>query len=57
MTLDGTIDAALAELKAALPATEFTPRLLEHLARIYRPGHRDGGRLRRWIEALLGRWA
>ncbi len=37
-TLDTTIEAALADLKAALPATEFTPRLLDDLARIYRPG-------------------
>jgi bacillithiol biosynthesis cysteine-adding enzyme BshC len=54
VTLDGTVEAALAELKAALPATEFTPRLLEDLARIYRPGVGMSAAFAAWIEALLG---
>jgi bacillithiol biosynthesis cysteine-adding enzyme BshC len=54
VTLDSTIDAALADLKAALPATEFTPRLLDDLARIYRPGVSMTAAFAAWIEALLG---
>ena len=54
VTLDGSVEAALAELKAALPSTEFTPRLLEDLARIYRPGVGMSAAFAAWIEALLG---
>jgi bacillithiol synthase len=54
VTLDSTIDAALADLKAALPATEFTPRLLDDLARIYRPGVSMTAAFAAWIESLLG---
>lgn len=54
VTLDSTIEAALADLKAALPATEFTPRLLDDLARIYRPGVSMTAAFAAWIEALLG---
>src|SRR5436190_4194392 len=53
VTLDGTVEAALAELKAALPSTEFTPGLLEDLARIYRPGIGMSAAFAAWIEALL----
>jgi bacillithiol synthase len=54
VTLDSTIEAALTDLKAALPATEFTPRLLDDLARIYRPGVSMTAAFATWIEALLG---
>ena len=54
VTLDSTIEAALADLKAALPATEFTPRLLDELARIYRPGVSMTAAFATWVEALLG---
>jgi uncharacterized protein YllA (UPF0747 family) len=54
VTLDGTIETALADLKAALPSTEFTPRLLEDLARVYRPGVGMSAAFAAWIEALLG---
>jgi len=54
VTLDGTVETALADLKAALPSTEFTPRLLEDLARVYRPGVGMSAAFAAWIEALLG---
>ena len=54
VTLDTTIDAALADLKASLPPTEFTPRLLDDLARLYRPGVSMTAAFAAWIEALLG---
>jgi bacillithiol synthase len=54
VTLDSTVEAALADLKAALPATEFTPRLLDDLAGSYRPGVSMTAAFAAWIEALLG---
>jgi bacillithiol biosynthesis cysteine-adding enzyme BshC len=54
VTLDTTIEAALADLKAALPQTEFTPRLLDDLARIYKPGVSMTTAFATWIEELLG---
>jgi len=54
VTLDSTIDAALAELQAALPATEFTPQLIAALTRAYRPGVSMSAAFARWIEELLG---
>jgi bacillithiol biosynthesis cysteine-adding enzyme BshC len=54
VTLDTTIEAALADLKASLPPTEFTPGLLDDLARIYRPGVSMTAAFAAWIEALLG---
>jgi len=54
VTLDTTIEAALADLKASLPQTEFTPRLLDDLARIYRPGVSMTAAFAAWIEELLG---
>ena len=54
VTLDSTIEAALADLKAALPPTEFTPRLLDDLTRIYRPGVGMSAAFAAWIEELLG---
>jgi bacillithiol biosynthesis cysteine-adding enzyme BshC len=54
VTLDGTIESALAELQAALPPTEFTPDLMAGLARAYRPGVGMAAAFARWIEDLLG---
>jgi bacillithiol biosynthesis cysteine-adding enzyme BshC len=54
VTLGTTIEAALADLKACLPPTEFTPRLLDDLARLYRPGVSMTAAFAAWIEALLG---
>ncbi|HEV8398121.1 MAG TPA: bacillithiol biosynthesis cysteine-adding enzyme BshC [Vicinamibacterales bacterium] len=54
VTLDTTVEAALNDLKAALPPTEFTPRLLEDLARLYRPGVGMSAAFAAWIEAILG---
>ena len=54
VTLGTTIEAALADLKACLPPTEFTPRLFDDLTRIYRPGVSMTAAFAAWIEALLG---
>jgi bacillithiol synthase len=52
--LDRTIDAALAELQSALPATEFTPSLLDDLRRCYEPGTGMADSFSRWLERVLG---
>jgi bacillithiol biosynthesis cysteine-adding enzyme BshC len=52
--LDSTVDAALAELQAALPATEFTSSLIADLTRAYRPGVSMSAAFARLIEDLLG---
>jgi bacillithiol biosynthesis cysteine-adding enzyme BshC len=52
--LDETISAALSQLEAALPATEFTPGLLDDLRRIYRPGVGMADAFSQWIERVLG---
>jgi bacillithiol biosynthesis cysteine-adding enzyme BshC len=52
--LDETVTAALTELEAALPATEFTPALLADLRRIYAPGVGMAEAFSRWIEQVLG---
>jgi bacillithiol biosynthesis cysteine-adding enzyme BshC len=54
ITLDSSVEAALAELQAALPPTEFTPRVLEDLKSIYRPGIGMSAAFALWIEHLLG---
>jgi bacillithiol biosynthesis cysteine-adding enzyme BshC len=54
VTLDDSVGAALDELRAALPATEFTPQLLDTLARIYQPGAGMSAAFARLVEELLG---
>jgi bacillithiol biosynthesis cysteine-adding enzyme BshC len=52
--LDENITAALSQLEATLPATEFTPGLLEDLRRIYRPGAGMADAFSQWLERVLG---
>jgi bacillithiol synthase len=52
--LDESVGAAIGALEAALPATEFTPALLESLRASYRPGMGMAEAFGRWIEGLLG---
>jgi bacillithiol synthase len=54
VVLDATIDTALTELRAALPATEFSAALFETLARTYRPGTGMSDAFAQLVEALLG---
>ena len=53
-TLDDSVTAAIAELEAALPRTEFTPDILEYLRRAYRPGVGMAEAFGQWLEAILG---
>jgi bacillithiol biosynthesis cysteine-adding enzyme BshC len=52
--LDEGAAAALAELEALLPPTEFTPQLLADLRAAYRPGVGMSHAFGAWIESLLG---
>ena len=52
--LDDSVDAAAAALAAALPATEFSPALLEGVRRAYAPGTGMADAFGRWLESLLG---
>lgn len=52
--LDENITATLSQLEAALPATEFTPGLLEDLRRIYHPGAGMADAFSQWLERVLG---
>ena len=52
--LDENITATLSQLEATLPATEFTPGLLEDLRRIYRPGAGMADAFCQWLERVLG---
>ena len=52
--LDGSIGAALAELAATLPATEFTAPMLETLRTAYDPGVGMADAFGRWMESVLG---
>lgn len=54
LTLDDSIDVALAELEAALPPTEFRADLLRDLQRAYRPGTGMAEAFGRWLESVLG---
>jgi bacillithiol biosynthesis cysteine-adding enzyme BshC len=54
LRLDDTVAAALGELEAALPATEFTAPLLAALGDAYQPGHGMADAFARWLEAQLG---
>jgi len=53
--LDTSITAALDQLGAVLPATEFTPALLDQLRAAYHPGAGMADAFGRWLEMVLGR--
>ena len=52
--LNEVIATALSDLQSALPATEFTPALLEDLRRCYEPGAGMAEAFSRWLERVLG---
>jgi bacillithiol biosynthesis cysteine-adding enzyme BshC len=52
--LNDSIGAALSELQSTLPATEFTPALIEDLRRCYEPGNGMADAFARWLERVLG---
>jgi bacillithiol biosynthesis cysteine-adding enzyme BshC len=52
--LDDSIAAALGALESALPATEFTPGLLDVLRAAYCPGTGMADAFGRWLEHTLG---
>jgi len=54
LTLDAGIDAAHAALADALPATEFTPALLDSLRAAYQPGVGMAEAFGRLLEQVLG---
>jgi bacillithiol biosynthesis cysteine-adding enzyme BshC len=54
LTIDSSIDAALAALDAALPATEFKADVLARLRRHYQPGVSVARAFACWIDDLLG---
>ena len=53
--LDVTIDAAIEELVAALPQTEFTESLIASMRAAYAPGAGMVDAFARWMESVLGR--
>lgn len=54
VTLDSSIDAAIDELAAALPPTEFTEAMLADLGRAYVKGRGMADAFGRWLESVLG---
>jgi bacillithiol biosynthesis cysteine-adding enzyme BshC len=54
VALDTSVTAALDELRAGLPATEFREALLEQLAIAYAPGRGMAEAFGRWLEQVLG---
>ena len=52
--LDGSVGAALEELRNVLPLTEFTPEVVESLAKIYRPGAGMADAFGQFLDAVLG---
>ncbi len=54
IVLDDSIRAALADLRMALPRTEFTTEVMDAVAESYAPGERLVDAFARWIERLLG---
>ena len=54
VALDSSIEAALAELEAALQPTEFLPGILDRLKRAYRPGAGMADAFGAWLESVLG---
>ena len=53
--LDVTVDAAIDELAAALPQTEFTESLIASIRAAYVPGAGMVDAFSRWMESVLGR--
>ncbi len=54
LTLDHGIEAALDELAARLPDTEFRAEMLNDLRRAYRPGRGMAEAFGCWLESVLG---
>jgi len=54
VTLDDSIDATIDALAQILPATEFTPALLDDLRRAYASGIGMADAFARWLERALG---
>ena len=52
--LDDSIESAISDLVATLPATEFTAELVTRLRRAYAPGHGMAEAFGRWLETVLG---
>jgi bacillithiol biosynthesis cysteine-adding enzyme BshC len=52
--LNDGIATALSELQSMLPATEFTPALLDDLRRCYQPGTGMADAFSQWLERVLG---
>jgi bacillithiol biosynthesis cysteine-adding enzyme BshC len=52
--LDDSVAAAIGALESALPATEFTPALLDGLRAAYCPGAGMADAFGRWLEQVLG---
>jgi bacillithiol biosynthesis cysteine-adding enzyme BshC len=52
--LDESVNAAIGALEAAMPATEFTPAVIESLRRAYGPGAGMADAFGRWLESVLG---
>jgi bacillithiol synthase len=52
--LDESINAAISALEAAIPATEFTPALIDGLRSAYAPGTGMADAFGRWLETVLG---
>jgi len=52
--LDTSITEAIDELQQVLPATEFTPALVEGLRAVYAPGIGMADAFARWLERTLG---
>jgi bacillithiol biosynthesis cysteine-adding enzyme BshC len=53
--LDDSAQAAITELEAILPKTEFSAGLLESIRQAYQPGSGMADAFGRWLEATLGR--
>ena len=54
VTLDSSIETAIATLASVLPQTEFTASLLDDLRAAYRPGIGMADAFGRWMETVLG---
>ena len=54
LVLDESVAAAIDELSAALPETEFRAELIEGLRRAYRPGRGMAEAFGCWLETVLG---
>jgi bacillithiol synthase len=54
LRLDESAHRAVAELEATLPATEFTPEVIEQIHRAYKPGVGMADAFGTWVESILG---